>query len=623
MKVLDPLREESSRQGVLDRARGTLATAAAGGLFADVVINVAAAAAGWSPTPFAMVAAAAGFVAAYLVLTYLNREWVRANAPLTLATLNAAAIGTLATGFAVYALHVLRLPRPLALTVGSAVGVLALLAIVTDFRGVATRWLSRGVLQSIQAWTVAASVLVFYYLSSLGTGRTYVESYSPSRGLLFTGQLVSLLHGRLDVAPAYLAGEDWLRDGKSYAYFGLTPSLLRIPLLLSHWTMTHSVTAAYLTVALSVATWASLDLCRRVLQRVSGDSLQRWYVAMFVVLAAQLSIGSVLLALTTPDFYDESIAWGAAFICLSLLAIWRWFDSKRDRWLWLAVGWLVLGAGSRPAAAGTALGLGILIVVIGLFGHRSRRVVAAGLGMAILPFVYMYGVLWLKFRSFTLDESWQIGWQWNPGLWNQLNAIHPPEVTSPDYLLTNLVQYLRPDSVHFGGGGDLISYRVPAHASVIWMYPLHPGAEAVFDGIGSITARMPLAFLLTVGTLLWLARRALLRRRVLGSSVPGRLDTWAMIGLLVAAGMATGPALLLWAMVDRYLGDFYPLMAVGTALSLFWVTRYLRRASATRWVVLGGWALLVLWSVVVNLGLTFPLAAVKYDAPTPVTCCSG
>jgi hypothetical protein len=606
------------------RPRGSLVTATAIGLFTDIVINVAGLQAVLSPTLFAMVAAAAGLVAAYVALTYIDREWVRTNAPLTLVTLNAAVIGTLATGFAVYGCHlVLRLPRPLSVTVGSAVGVLALIAVITDFRGVATRWLSRGVLQSIQAWTVALSVLVFYHLCSLGTGRPHVESYPAARGMLFTGQLVSLLHGRLDVAPAYLAGEDWLRDGKSYAYFGLTPSLLRIPLLLSHWAMTHSVTAVYLTVALSVAMWASLDLCRRVLQRVSGDSLQRWHVAMFVAIAAQLSIGSVLLAVTTPNFYDESIAWGTAFISLALLATWRWFESKRNGWLWLAVVWLVLGAGSRPSAAGTALGIGFLIVLIGLFGHRSRRVVTAGLCMAVLPLTYMYGVLWLKFRSFTLDESRQLGWKWNPALWNQLQAVHPPEISSPDYLLTNLVQYLRPDSVHFGGGSDLIDYRVPAHAPVIWMYPLHPGAEATFDGIGSITARMPLAFLLTFATVVWLARRVLLGRRVLSSSAPGSLDTWAMVGVLISAGMAIGPTLLLWAMVDRYLGDFYPLMAAGTAFSLFWVTRYLQKASATRWVVLSLWALFVLWSIVVNFGLTFPLTEVHWLPPTPVICCSG
>jgi hypothetical protein len=64
-------------------------------------------------------------------------------------------------------------------------------------------------------------------------------------------------------------------------------------------------------------------------------------------------------------------------------------------------------------------------------------------------------------------------------------------------------------------------------------------------------------------------------------------------------------------------------MAVGTAFSLFWVTRYLQKANAMKWVALSMWALFVLWSIVVNLGLTFPLNEALWLGPIPVTCCSG
>jgi hypothetical protein len=82
--------------------------------------------------------------------------------------------------------------------------------------------------------------------------------------------------------------------------------------------------------------------------------------------------------------------------------------------------------------------------------------------------------------------------------------------------------------------------------------------------------------------------------------------------------------LLVWAMTDRYMGDFYPLVAVGTAFSLFWVTRYLDKGRVARLVVLGVGALFVVWSIVANLGLAFPLAPSYALSPTPVHCsCAG
>ena len=36
---------------------------------------------------------------------------------------------------------------------------------------------------------------------------------------------------RFDVDPIYILGECFIRDGRCYAYFGLTPTLLRLPVL--------------------------------------------------------------------------------------------------------------------------------------------------------------------------------------------------------------------------------------------------------------------------------------------------------------------------------------------------------------------------------------------------------
>ena len=48
----------------------------------------------------------------------------------------------------------------------------------------------------------------------------------------YDAQARSILHGRLDVPPGAIGFEAFIRDGKTYGYFGIAPALLRIPLVL-------------------------------------------------------------------------------------------------------------------------------------------------------------------------------------------------------------------------------------------------------------------------------------------------------------------------------------------------------------------------------------------------------
>ncbi len=60
-----------------------------------------------------------------------------------------------------------------------------------------------------------------------------MDLFAPvDRGLVFNSMLLHLLDGRWDVDPAVITEEGFLRDGRSYAYFGVIPALLRLPLLL-------------------------------------------------------------------------------------------------------------------------------------------------------------------------------------------------------------------------------------------------------------------------------------------------------------------------------------------------------------------------------------------------------
>src|SRR5947208_1537184 len=72
-------------------------------------------------------------------------------------------------------------------------------------------------------------------------------------GGYYDAQARSILQGRLDVPPAAIGFEAFVRDGKSYGYFGIAPALLRMPLLLlfphmdGHWSRLMMLIGAWLS----------------------------------------------------------------------------------------------------------------------------------------------------------------------------------------------------------------------------------------------------------------------------------------------------------------------------------------------------------------------------------------
>src|SRR5205809_684359 len=69
-----------------------------------------------------------------------------------------------------------------------------------------------------------------YYAFLLSLG--FPGFFAPSqRGLTFNSMLLHLLDGSFDVDPETIGDEGVLRGGRVYAYFGIVPALLRLPLL--------------------------------------------------------------------------------------------------------------------------------------------------------------------------------------------------------------------------------------------------------------------------------------------------------------------------------------------------------------------------------------------------------
>jgi hypothetical protein len=81
-------------------------------------------------------------------------------------------------------------------------------------------------------WFLVGAVLSgveFYWILLAG----YVLNGFDGRTHYYTAEAIALLHGHFYVRDTFLDGECFHLHGRCYGYFGLTPSLLRLPVALA------------------------------------------------------------------------------------------------------------------------------------------------------------------------------------------------------------------------------------------------------------------------------------------------------------------------------------------------------------------------------------------------------
>ena len=156
-------------------------------------------------------------------------------------------------------------------------------------------------------------------------------------GLTFNDMLVHLLRGRFDIDPGVIGGEAFVRDGRSYAYFGPFCAVLRLPLLLTG-RIGVDMTGASLLIASALSLACRLIAAATVLGGANGLAANR--TLRWAVLAAAVASGESVQYLH-PSLYQEVVSWGAALASLFVLLAVR----------------LVLGIGRSRASAYAAMAL--------------------------------------------------------------------------------------------------------------------------------------------------------------------------------------------------------------------------------------------------------------------------
>ena len=419
----------------------------------------------------------------------------------------------------------------------------------------------------------------------------------PRLGGFFDAQARAMFHGHWDVPAGAAAFERFKIDGRYYMYFGPTPALLRMPLLvLSSWfdgrlsRVSMIVASAGVVFGIARLSW----LARRTVRADRPVSRGEQVVAASVVVVGSLGTVVPFVAGWTA-VYHEAIQWGLAFALISYGALVAWMLDRRARDLVVAGAAAALSILARGSVGlGPVAAIGLVALVKGITALRAAR--AAGrldwrplvaLGAAVLVPLVLYGyVNAAKFGSPLAPP---------PYAKQDLLVDYPPRMGALDanggnlfgfgYAPTAVVQYLRPDGVAF----DRLFPFVLTSDSVDVI------GNAVFDNVrptASTTTSAPLALLFALGGIVVVVLRRSLRR------------WW----LPVAAGAAIGcVGALSVAFVDqRYQADFVPLLVVPGVVGAWALVDWLpTRSRAVGATVVGLVALLGAWSIWANTATAF------------------
>lgn len=414
----------------------------------------------------------------------------------------------------------------------------------------------------------AALVAAYYVLLASGGG---FRLFDPvPHGLTFNSMAVNLLQGRFDVDPEAIGMEAFVHGGQTYAYFGIFPALLRLPLLPFIDPATTDLTRISVAVALVIGALASARAVAVAL-RSSVAGPFRDAVRDRLVLAMLLSGPPILLALQIA-IYEEAITWAWAMASIFVATALRCLTGSGG-FTAGALSTMAVAAGvcllTRPS---TALGLHVSLALIMLWlllradgdaGPPWRRF------LRCLPTarIVVPTLIVLVFVTAAGTVNW--------GRWGNPFVVQDMR-TNVHFLEAYPERLARLDRY-----GMFNIQRVPHNFAYyvlpLWMLPAagdsphRARALELFDTIelpaGSLIISDPLTVTLAVA-----GAAALLRGPAM--LVP-RLGAAALI-----AGLSISPLLMFmaWAATFRYRAEFAPLL---TALACIGAASWIARA--------GGW----------------------------------
>jgi hypothetical protein len=436
----------------------------------------------------------------------------------------------------------------------------------------------------------------------------------PFSGNFYDVQAHRMLEGDLSMPTSVLSIEGYEHDGKSYMYFGPAPAFLRIPTAALTDSLDGQTGVTSMTLAFVVLMAALGRLSWRVRRwagaRAENDAVDGVEELLAGVTAFILGAGTTVVFVGIGAYvYHEAIMWGVALAFAAFAAILAWIERPRTGTLVAAAVLTMLSLLSRLAVGiGPAAALALLAVAVAVariwprargatarFGLATDELgwkVVGWLSAAVLVPLAVYAAFNVaKFGTlFSVPYEHQAA-----------NAVVPERaailaanngtLVNVSALPTNLWQYLRPDAVRLDGAWPWV--RLPTWRPTVFGDVRYD----MLDFTSSVTATMPLLFVLAIGGVV-----AMIRTKARSAvATLGSLDL-----PVLGAACAAIPSLVFVYITERYMADFLPLLVLPALAAFHVFVRWARSSTANRrWVVAGSVVLgaLALWSCVANVSI--------------------
>ncbi|MBM3674507.1 MAG: hypothetical protein FJW88_06045 [Actinobacteria bacterium] len=441
----------------------------------------------------------------------------------------------------------------------------------------------------------------------------------PTFGNFYDAQARALLHGHWDVPARELFIEGFHIGDKTYTYFGIWPSVLRMPVLAVGDSLYGRLTQASMLLAFAVAlvAVAALDWRIRGLVRPARPCT-RGEAALAGVVVFAIGCGTTTFFLAGRAWvYHEAILWGIAWALIAFERLVAFGERPSATRLAAASASASLAFLSRPSVGlGPVLAIALVLaglllrrvrhrlrgrgaraldrldwLAAGIDGGRATRwtgPVAVALALPCVLYAWMnwsrfgtvFSVPWSKQFLVSIDERHRAALEANGGTYFGLK-----------FLPSTVVQYLRPDAL--GASGIFPWVTFPRFTPPVF-------GNAVFDTTdltSSVPASMPALLVLGI-----LGVYAVVATRRVGAPGLARLRV-----PLLGAGGGVVFVLAISFIAQRYLGDWVPLLVIAALAGLHVLLA--RRETAGRrgrraaGLALGAVAVLAVWGVWVNLSL--------------------
>jgi hypothetical protein len=259
-----------------------------------------------------------------------------------------------------------------------------------DLDAILSHWLS---------FAVLFTIIAIYYLFLLSNGT--FQLFGPEMlDKAFDNMLVHLLRGEFTVDRDAIGYEAFTRDGKTYAYFGIFPAVLR--LFAIPFTDVAQAQLARLSCLTAVVIFVALQLRMLLIVHHSVPAVSRRSEFLAVMVAATVLSGPQLYILSSAVIYHEAVLWSAAMAAaFNLIVVRTTFGAKslRARDL-VSLATLAGLAINTRAPVGVALYLGTILLVAWTMWRQyapDRRTQQfsdkeTGLSSTILPPIAILGV---------------------------------------------------------------------------------------------------------------------------------------------------------------------------------------------------------------------------------------